>query len=136
MKRLTNLVTFALAFIIPIALLILISSLSDLDLDVFTLMIVSTIGIFANEIIARQRNEDSIWTTISKSTRDKMIFAICYFLFWAIASLSLYLKLGLGWVISAFIVGYLVSLMVFRLFASQSMKENFPKYTRPRFRFK
>jgi len=126
MNKIANLFVFILALFIPGVAFILINNSFNFDLRAFIPMIVGISVLFAGEIIAVQRNESFVWHTISKSARDKMVFATSLILFWTVVSFPIFLSIESLWIgVISWLIGFLVAIILIVLFASRAMKEDF-----------
>lgn len=128
MKMYMNTAMIILTLFIPGTVLILISSIYNLELGAYVPTIVMLSILFACELIAIRRDKSFIWAIFSRSTRDKIVFSCCLIILFIFVSLPIYLKIYLWWIFSIFLFGgYLITILVFKLFASQTMKDGFAK---------
>jgi hypothetical protein len=112
----------------PSITLILISANYDISVQAFIPMTIGTSILFGLELIARDRGNSFVWSIISKSTHEKIVFASCLILFWAISALPIYLHINMWWIILiSLLLGYAVAALFFKFFASQRMKRSFSK---------
>jgi len=125
MNKIANLFVFILALFIPGVAFILINNSFNFDLRAFIPMIVGISVLFAGEIIAVQRNESFVWHTISKSARDKMVFATSLILFWTVVSFPIFLSIESLWIgVISWLIGFLVAFFAGRYWKNQHGSRN------------
>lgn len=122
MKKAWNLTKFILALFAPLAVFVAISQISKLDLEPFSSFVGILSIFFAMEIMSMQSGRESYWSIISKSRKDKMVFATSLILMGITMSFPAYFGIKTWWMVIFFYsFGYLLGFGCIKLFGSKTM---------------
>jgi cell division protein FtsW (lipid II flippase) len=128
MKWIMNIARFLLAAFAPGAVFLFIFTKLGLNSEPFTNIITIVSLLFALEIAIRQTGEEGLWTAMSRSRRDKLIFAISLFVLFLSTTATKYFKIKPEWMTPAiFLLALLVIFALVKIFGSKEMNEAFAK---------